>query len=65
MCAIEDCVSFPDAQPSICRHVNWALFSCHSKINPPFRNLKSLPGIVAQFIELVNNNKRQRSSFGI
>jgi len=28
-----------------------ALFSCHSKINPPFRNPKSLPSkVVAQFI---------------
>jgi len=32
------------------RHVNLALFPCHSKIDHPFRNLKSLPGIAAQFI---------------
>jgi hypothetical protein len=31
--------------------VTWALFSCHSKINPPFQNPGSLSSIAAQFIE--------------
>jgi hypothetical protein len=34
VCALEGCDSSRHVQSSTCRHVNWALFSCHSKINP-------------------------------
>jgi len=45
VCAIEDCANSHYAEPSIHRSVNWALFSCRSKINPPFQNPGSLPDI--------------------
>jgi hypothetical protein len=50
VCAIEDCVSFPDAQPSISRHVTWALFPCRSKFYHLLQNLGLFKNIVAQFI---------------
>jgi hypothetical protein len=50
VCAIKDCVSFRDAEPSTYRNVNWALFSSGSKSNSPFQNAGLLANIVAYFI---------------
>jgi len=50
VCAIEDCVSSHHAQPSICRHVNWTLFSSHSKISSSFRDPRLFETIVTEFI---------------
>jgi len=52
MCAVENCGSYHDAKPGTYRNVNRALFSCHGKINPPFGNLKSLPGIAEAILFL-------------
>jgi len=51
VCASESCSSSHDAQPTKYGNVNWALFLCHSEINPPFLNLKSLSSrVVARFL---------------
>ena len=50
MCAIEDCVSSYYVEPSIHRHVNRALFSCHSKISSSFRGHGLFETIVTEFV---------------
>ena len=50
MRASESCSSSHNAQPSTYRNVNWALFSCHSKISPSFRDPRLFETIVAEFV---------------
>jgi len=68
VCAIDDCVSSRDAQPGTYINVNWALFSCRSKINPPFRNPGLFKNVVAQFIGLLlviaRSDLSRRSNLG-
>jgi hypothetical protein len=45
MCVIEDCGGRHDTQPSTYGNVGWALSSCHSEINPVFRNRGLLSGL--------------------
>ena len=48
--ASKGCSGSYDAEPSIYRYVNWALFSCRSKFYHLLQNLRLFKNIVAQFI---------------
>jgi len=48
VCVSEICGSYHNAQRSTCRHVNSALFSCHSKTNTSFLD----PGLFKKVVLL-------------
>ena len=56
MCASESCGSSHNTGSGIYKDMNRALFLCCSKINPPFRNPRSLPGI-AEAIPFLEKRK--------
>jgi len=68
VCVSESCGSYHNVQRSTYRHVNSALFSCHSKTNPSFLDPGLFKKAVAQFIGLLlviaRSDLSRRSNLG-